>query len=81
MMARQYGEKLKVTLFSEGEDGYVPDDPTYVDYVSVVNEGTFGPPPLVAPKEGNPPLADFGDEVLYINTTFVPLFTIERVEE
>lgn len=50
-----------------------------VDYVSFVNTGTFGPPPLVAPKDGLPPLADVNDEVLYVNTSLVAAFTIERL--
>jgi hypothetical protein len=51
-----------------------------IDFVSFVNEGTFGPPALVAPspKDGRAPLARPGQKVLYINTSLVPLFAIER---
>lgn len=49
-----------------------------VEFVSFVNEGTFGPPALVAPKGGDRPTARKGQEVLYINTSLVPLFKITR---
>lgn len=68
---------LLVKLYPEGdEDDAVEFE---VEYVSFVNNGTFGPPPLVAPKDGNPPLAEVGDTVLYINTSKVGAFTIERL--
>jgi len=52
-----------------------------VDFVSFVNDGTFGPPALVAPSAKNPdgkPIARPGQRVLYVNTSLIPLFTIER---
>jgi hypothetical protein len=46
---------------------------------------THGPPAIVAPgrenKERVSPLAQIGDEVLFINTALVPAFTIERFRD
>lgn len=54
-----------------------------VDWVSLVNGGTHGPPALVAPGRANgtqvATRAQVGQEVLYINTALVPLFAIKRV--
>lgn len=50
------------------------------DYVSLVSDGTYGPPPVVAPTKDRPrPLASVGETVLYINPRVVPLFEIRRV--
>lgn len=51
-----------------------------VDFVSLINPGTHGPPALVAPnaKSGAPPTARPGSTVLFINTALVPVFEIER---
>lgn len=67
---------LHVRLWPQGDE----EDPVEhtVKYVSFVNDGTFGPPPLVAPKDGNPPLAALDEEVLYVNTSRVAAFTITR---
>lgn len=73
------GEKLRVLLYPTGGEDEQDVVEHTVDYVSFVNSGTFGPPPLVAPKDGNPPLAAPGDEVLYINTSLVGAFIIERL--
>jgi hypothetical protein len=54
-----------------------------VNYVSLYNGGTHGPPALVAPRrdEGRDvrPTAREGERVLYINTSIVPMFEIERL--
>lgn len=71
---------LKVKLY--GPDLSPEDEPDvlYVKYVSFVNNNTYGPPPLIAPKaEGHPSRADLNEEVLYINTSLVPAFSITRV--
>ena len=52
-----------------------------VDYVSLVNSDTFGAPPLIAPKEGQRPLASEGQTVLFVNTSVVQAFEIERLEQ
>lgn len=69
---------LKVSLYESPTD----EKPLEVeaDYVSLVNKDTYGPPPLVAPNRGEPPLARPGDVVLYINTNLVPVFEIERTD-
>lgn len=71
---------LTVTVYTDGGDeGDVFEN---VDFVSLVNGNTFGPPPLVAPgKSGESPTAKVEDRVLYINTHLVPLFEIERVAD
>jgi hypothetical protein len=56
-----------------------------VDFVSLIDQGTHGPPALVAPGRERganvAPVARVEDRVLYINTTFVPAFTIERLHD
>lgn len=70
---------LKVTIYGSGEEEDVFDG---VDYVSLVNEDTYGPPPLVAPTKQEPrPLAKVAERVLYINTRLVPLFEITRIAD
>jgi hypothetical protein len=39
-----------------------------VDYLSLINDGTFGKPPLLTKGEGQSrPVADAGETVLYVN--------------
>lgn len=52
-----------------------------VDFVSLVSNETYGPPALVAPNKGQPPTAKVEDRVLYINTSLVPMFQIERISD
>lgn len=65
------------------ETFYDADDDA-VDYVSLVSPETYGPPALVAPSHnsGRAPTAirrsGVGECVLYINTSLVPFWTIER---
>lgn len=69
---------LRVRILDpQGKEVVVPE----VSYVSLVNPESYGPPPLVAPREGQRPLARVGDTVLYINTGVVPAFEIERLED
>ncbi len=55
--------------------------PFETDYVSIVNRDTFGPPPLIAPKEGQRPLASVGQRVLFVNTAVIEAFVVERVSD
>jgi len=57
------------------------EDDTDFDYVSLVSNQTYGPPALVAPNKGQPPTAKIEDRVLYVNTSLVPLFSIERISD
>jgi hypothetical protein len=51
-------------------------------YVSLVNQATYGAPPLVAPtKDSDVPRAKLDDGVLYINTALVPMWMIKRVKD
>lgn len=80
-------ETLTVEVYPDA-DAIGNNEPTVfndVDFVSFVNEGTFGPPALVAPGKPSrpdgrptPPTARPGKDVLYINTSLVPLFKITR---
>lgn len=73
---------LGVKLLAEKDGRYVETDEYEVDFVSLINSETFGPPPLVAPQgDRNAPRAQEGDRVLYINTDLVPAFVIERDED
>ena len=70
---------LQVKIFALHEGVLCESEEHEVDYVSLVNSDTFGPPPLVAPtRDRNDPRAHDGDRVLYINTNIVPAFQIER---
>lgn len=86
---------LNVTVFAlptntpDGDDKAATEGVLYenVDFVSLVNNETYGPPALVAPQrpgasgESSRPLAQVGEKVLYINTNIVPLFEIERASD
>lgn len=70
---------LEVVIYNAtGEKATTLED---VDFVSLVNNETFGPPPLVAPNRGEQPLAKLEERVLYINTSVVPMFEIVRVSD
>ena len=81
-------ERLRVTLYGPDlqaiadDEGNLIDDE--VDFVSLYNGGTHGPPALVAPgRESGTPVptrAIIGDIVMYINTALVPAFTAERIK-
>lgn len=69
---------LIVTVYDE-----VGGDPTEhadIDFVSLISDESYGPPALIAPLRANDPStrATAGQIVMYINTKFVPMFTIER---
>lgn len=69
---------LRVTLYFDAENE--PEVLEDVDYVSFINESTYGPPPLIAPaKRPEEPRAGAGDSVLYVNTNLVPAVQIERL--
>lgn len=68
---------LEVIVY-DGENTHTFED---IDFVSIVNRDTFGPPPLIAPSKGEAPLAKADDRVLYINTNLVPMWEIVRVSD
>lgn len=73
---------LRVTLYLGSGDEADTIEDIDVDFVSLVNGSTYGPPPLIAPqpnREGS--RAAPGDKVLYINTAVVPAFEIERMDD
>jgi hypothetical protein len=77
---------LTVTLFTFDPDGgLVEEEPETVDYVSLYNGGTHGPPALVAPGrergENVQPTARPGDDVLYINTALIPAYKVHREDD
>lgn len=62
--------------------GWVESAEYEVDYVSLVNNETFGPPPLIAPtKDRVAAKAEEGDKVLYINTNTTRAFTIVKEDD
>lgn len=76
---------LSVTVWGVPNPDAHEDDLTeaivfdHVAYVSLLNDGTHGPPPIIAPTKNGPPArAKVGEKVLYINLSHVPLFEIER---
>lgn len=75
-------DKLTVEVYPDVE-AIVDEKPVVyhgIDFVSIVNDGTFGKPALIAPNDGQPGVARHGQKVLYINTRFIPLYSIERAE-
>lgn len=74
---------LRIKLFAATEEGLVVHPTEYeVDFVSLLNSDTYGPPPLIAPdRDGRSPVARMDDQVLYINTNLVPAFLIERLDD
>lgn len=83
---------LEVTLYTQdaleeaAQRGQEPEGAQFdVGYVSLVNDATHGPPPLVAPTnhkgERVIPICQLGEEVLYINLKFVPAYKIKRVSD
>ena len=70
---------LTVTLYPDS-DSLVNDEgrELKVDFVSLVNNQTYGPPALVAPAPSGREhkRAEPGEEVLYINTNLMPAFKI-----
>jgi hypothetical protein len=80
-------ERLRVTLYGHDLQPIVDDEGNFiddeVDFVSLYNGGTHGPPALVAPGRESgvnvPTRATIGDTVMYINTALVPAFTAERI--
>ena len=67
---------LSITTFDR--DGRIVHEDIKAKYVSLLSDTTYGPPPVVAPRDGKPPLAKPGDTVLFINPAHVPYFTITR---
>lgn len=81
---------LEVILYgydptSSEVDPFIECEAIEIPFVSLVNEGTHGPPALVAPRKesGVPvkPKAQVGQSVLYINTSVVPAFRIKRLRD
>jgi hypothetical protein len=75
---------LDVTLYNAAGETVLTfheEDGEAVDYVSLVSNETYGPPALVAPRNGNAPTAQLHERVLFINTALVPAFDIERVQD
>ena len=70
---------LKATLYT----GDCSEEPLVLEgeYTSLVSRETYGVPPLIAPKDGRPPVAKVKEKVIYINTSLVPLFIIERIKD
>jgi hypothetical protein len=52
-----------------------------LNYVSLVNNQTYGPPALIAPSPARNGGAVPGERVLYINTNLVPVFEIVRTSD
>lgn len=73
---------LEVTVYTiDPENGELIDNNFDVDYVSLVNHETYGPPALVAPNRGEAPKARPGDSVLFVNTSVVHAFRIDRKDD
>ena len=74
---------LEVTIYNtDGSVAQKFDGDNEVDYVSLVNNETYGPPALIAPaRNPNDTRAAVEEHVLYINTNIVPLFKIIRTTD
>lgn len=73
---------LRVQLFSIDPDTgeFEAGEEHEVDFVSLVNNESFGKPPLIAPENGRPGVARENDTVFYVNTSLIPAFTIKRLD-
>ena len=70
------------SLLDTENDGVTFDS---IDYVSLVNNQTYGPPALIAPSParngGGQKRATPGERVLYLNTNLIPAFEIVRTSD
>lgn len=48
------------------------------DYLSLINDETYGIPPLVTKTGENPPVAGVGDTVLYVNPGAILAMLVEK---
>lgn len=48
------------------------------DYLSLINEDTYGKPPLLTANEGRDPIVRPGQTVIYINPTNIAAVQVER---
>lgn len=71
---------LEVTIYPLSDDD--PIEKLDCEYVSLINQSTYGPPPVIAPTTAkvtaDGPRATQGQTVVYINTALVPVFSIAR---
>jgi hypothetical protein len=72
---------LEVTVYETINE----DEPVIyedIDYVSLVSDETYGPPALIAPNRGSDlARARIGQTVLYLNTHYIPMFSIRRTSD
>jgi hypothetical protein len=74
-------EKNITTVYADADSVHEGEGQVFeTEYVSLVNSGTYGKPALVAPDRGEGATARPGEEVLYVNTSLVPVFRIKRPE-
>jgi hypothetical protein len=73
----------KVTIWprENPQEPIVVGEEYEVDYISLINEETYGLPPLLTAKDGLPTVAQPGDGVLYINPDAITAVYTEREEE
>lgn len=67
---------LDVTVFTTDTDAEALEFAD-VDFVSWVNDGTYGPPALIAPGPGHTQTRD-GTRVVYVNTGAVAVVEVVR---
>lgn len=73
------GTVLEVTLYNaDGTVAHEFEGNASLDYVSFVNPGTHGKPPVIAPGKPGDARAEIGDRVLFINTALVAGVLITR---
>lgn len=76
-----HDDQIAVKIWSKDGDSE-PDlvfEPGDVQFVSLINEGTFGIPPLLVGANGKPATAETEDIVLYVNPGEILAMTIEKV--
>ena len=72
-------------LDAESKDDSVEFSRDEYDYLSFVNEGTYGIPPLITKTEGRngeekPPVAGEGESVLYVNPGGILAILVQKRE-
>lgn len=75
------GTVLDVTIYNEAGDvvaTFHEEDGESVDYVSFVTDQTYGKPALIAPGKTGDARSAVDDEVLYLNNSLLPFYTVVR---
>lgn len=73
----------RITIWPNDESDVEEFEPGEVDYVSLVNEATYGIPPLLTKTKVDgierPPVCGDGETVLYVNPENIMAMKVEKL--